>query len=81
MKREYKACYSFKCPRCCNCHCVLSYDEKVILSERFGTNVYCLIAKNGVLNFSYENDPQFIQYCEYLDSLKVIDKLKEDYNG
>lgn len=78
MKNK-KLCYNLLCPRNINCFCALTFEEKLSLSKHFEKNIYCLtVKKNGLKNFSFENDPTFLAYCEYLDSLKVMEKLEGD---
>jgi hypothetical protein len=73
---KHKPCYQYNCPKECNCHCTLTVEERIALTERFGKLITCLIINNkGIINFSFKNDPQFIEYCEYLKSLEVLEKL------
>ena len=74
-----KVCYTLECPKNLNCHCNLTYDEVFCLTQHFKRTIYCLtVTKDGLKNFTFENDPNFLEYCEYLDSLKVMEKLEGD---
>ena len=78
---KHRACYNYDCPKNCNCYCTFKPEERLALSQKYNRNIYCLtLTEDGIPNFSYKNNPLFQEYCEYLDSLKVIDKLKGDTN-